>query len=93
MPLSFKLVDLISFSLRVSLALLFAMLINGHQATAQCGGDETIIAIVIVADNYPAETSWELLQENEVIASGAAVGDTICIDGSTENACFAVFDF
>ena len=94
MPLSFKLVDLISFSLRVSLALSFAMLINGHQATAHCGGDETIIAIVIVADNYPAETSWELLQENEVIASGGAVGDTICIDGSTENAClqFSIFD-
>ena len=94
MPHSFKFVVPRSLILGLTLLLSAAMLTISQVATAQCGDDETTIAIVIVADNYPAETSWELLQNNEIIASGGSVGDTICIDGSTENAClqFSIFD-
>jgi len=65
-----------------------------NAVNAQCTEDESTIQIVIVADAYPNETSWELLLENEMIASGGAIGDTICIDGSIENAClqFSIYD-
>lgn len=64
------------------------------QAVAQCADDESTIEVIIEADAYPAETSWELLQNNTIIAEGGAIGDTICIDASVENACiqFTIFD-
>lgn len=42
--------------------------------------DGLMIDIQIVADNYPAETSWELANEaGDIIASGGSTGGSYCI--------------
>ena len=61
---------------------------------AQCADTESTIEVIIVADNWSTETSWDLLHGNDVIASGGAVGDTICLDASIEDPCllFTIYD-
>ena len=64
------------------------------EANAQCADTESTIEVIIVADNWPTETSWDLLHGSDVIASGGAVGDTICLDASIEDPClsFTIYD-
>ncbi|MFN8396210.1 MAG: hypothetical protein U0176_16385 [Bacteroidia bacterium] len=61
---------------------------------AQCPSNQVQVAIVIVPDNYPTETSWELREANSntLLASASnALGDTVCVD---TGAClrFTIFD-
>ena len=61
---------------------------------AQCADSETTIEVVIEPDNWPNEISWELSFAGELIASGAAEGDTICFDAGIDEPCllFSIFD-
>lgn len=55
----------------------------GISAFGQCPSNQVEVAIVIVPDNYPAETTWELrdANSNALLASAAnALGDTVCVD-------------
>lgn len=75
--------------------LLFALFaLFGHLRTrAQCPPGQSQVVVTIIPDNYPQETSWELrnVQTNTVIASGGAVGQTVCVP---DNVCikFTIFD-
>ncbi len=82
------------YRLRLPLFFVFCTLGISLNSSAQCEEGESTIEVVIVSDAYPNETSWELLLGNEVIASGEAQGDTICLDGSLENTClqFSIYD-
>ncbi len=64
------------------------------QLAAQCADTESTIEVIIVADNWPTEISWDLFHGTDVIASGGAVGDTICLDASIEDPClsFTIYD-
>jgi len=58
---------------------------DANSTTGTASGTVTVstgnnVDIVIVQDNYPAETSWQLADEfGTVVASGAAVGQSLCI--------------
>jgi Lysyl oxidase/Secretion system C-terminal sorting domain len=62
--------------LLVGLAMCWAILLN-----AQCPNGQTEVAIAIVADSYPNETSWTLTnaQSGVVLASGGANNATVCV--------------
>ena len=65
--------------------LLFAvvLLINNvsySQIGSSCAAGESEIIIELIPDNYPNETSWSLYADNIEILTGAANGDTICVD-------------
>lgn len=63
------------------------------RAQSQCPSGQSQVSIVIVQDNFPNEISWELrnVQTNALIASGGAVGQTLCVP---DNVClkFTIFD-
>ena len=42
----------------------FLFVLSSKQAYAQCASNETEIIISITTDNYPGETSWELIDQN-----------------------------
>ena len=41
----------------------FLFVLSSKQADAQCAANETEIIISITTDNYPGETSWQLLDQ------------------------------
>ena len=41
----------------------FLFVLSSKQAEAQCAANETEIIISITTDNYPGETSWELVDQ------------------------------
>ncbi len=69
---------------------------NSGTSTTDLGSEYDIITLIINADNYPNETSWEVIDEgsNEVVASGGVWGDfeefsqDICIDYGS---CFSLY--
>ena len=72
--------------------ILFTMIFGfGQQIMAQCNSAQWPVAINIVPDSYPEETSWKLFTNNTEVASGLANSDTICVDTS---ACarFEIYD-
>ena len=42
----------------------FLFVLSSKQADAQCASNETEIIISITTDNYPGETSWQLVDQN-----------------------------
>ncbi len=68
------------------------LVISLTSALAQCASNESEIIVIINPDNYPAEISWELLDQTQnVLSSGTTSGDTLCIDGS-ECVTFNIYD-
>ncbi len=68
---------------------------NSASTTTDLDSDYDIVTLVINADNYPGETSWEVIDDsNQVIASGGVNGagqaftEEICLD---YNACFSLY--
>ena len=61
---------------------------NSYSATTNLDSDYDVVTLFIDADNYPSETSWEIVDKgsNETIASGALQPNTqtftedICLD-------------
>ncbi|NNC95989.1 MAG: T9SS type A sorting domain-containing protein [Chitinophagales bacterium] len=48
--------------------------------SAQCAANNVEIIIIITPDQFPNETTWDLRDANDnVLASGGAVGDTLCM--------------
>ncbi len=64
-----------------------------HNLQAQCAPGQAVVAVTIIPDNYPNETSWELRdnQGNLLGSASNALGDTMCI---ANNLCleFTIFD-
>ena len=61
------------------------------QYFAQCPSGMAELIIEIVPDSYPSEISWDITSSGGIIASGASVGDTICID-TTQCNTFTIYD-
>jgi hypothetical protein len=68
---------------------------NSANTTTTLDSDYDFVTLVILADNYPGETSWEVINgNNQVIASGGVLGsgqvytEDICLD---YNACFSLY--
>lgn len=65
----------------------------GIAVPAQCPSNQVEVTVVIVPDQYPNETTWELRDgSNNLLASNVnALGDTVCVDTSL---ClrFTIFD-
>ena len=57
-------------------------------AQTDCADGETEISIVIVADSWPNEISWELEVGGELIADGGSEGTTVCVIMDGEFPCF-----
>ncbi|MEQ9230637.1 MAG: T9SS type A sorting domain-containing protein, partial [Cyclobacteriaceae bacterium] len=55
--------------------------IDDLSLTTGSGGGTTTVTLTIVLDNYPEETSWEILDGTTVVASGGTYGSQP--DGST----------
>ena len=49
-----------------SITILFFTFCFSSEIAAQCGAGETEIIITITTDNYPAETSWQLIDQNGI---------------------------
>lgn len=62
-------------------------------AKAQCADGESEVVITIVADNFPNEISWTLVDNTTqvVLASGAAAGQMVCVP-SANCIKFTIFD-
>ncbi len=74
--------------------LLFAFCIfSANWAMGQCSNAQVEVAVTIIPDQYPTETTWELRDGNNILlASGAnAVGDTFCVD-TIDCLRFTIFD-
>ena len=50
---------------------------------AQCASGQWPVAINIIPDTYPGETSWSLIANNIQVASGTTNSDTVCLDSSS----------
>ena len=61
-----------------------------HEAIAQCTENESELAVVVVTDGYPGETSWEVIMDGEVVMSGGPYNDSGTTYGDT--LCFPVQD-
>ena len=67
---------------------------------AQCDDSQSTLVVEVVTDNYPGETSWEVVMDGEVVLSGGPYSDggtlhadTLCF-ASEEEPCvqFEIFD-
>ncbi len=60
-------------------------------AWSQCGAGQSEVIVQITPDNYPGETSWELMAGGSIVATGNYLGDTICVP---QNSCiqFKIMD-
>lgn len=72
-----------------SFAVLTALVIPAliAELSAQCAAGEVEVVVEIVPDGWPAEISWTLELDGELLADGGSVGETVCIDGTLENPC------
>ena len=61
------------------LPFLFAFISFASFAQGPCNNGQSQLIIQIVPDAYPWEISWNVMLSGNVIASGASVGDTICV--------------
>lgn len=69
---------------------------NSASATTTLESNYDVITLIINADNYPSETSWEIIDNgtNEIIASGGvlfgnqAFTEDVCVDYTS---CFTLF--
>ena len=70
---------------------LFALFLGVHYSYSQCNPGEFPVAIAIVPDDYPGETSWHLYENNIEVASGTINSANVCVDA---NACirFEILD-
>jgi hypothetical protein len=79
-------------SIRITLLAMVLTCVT-HWLHAQCLPSEALVAITIVPDQFPNETTWELRDnQGNLLGSGIdALGDTLCVDSSL---CleFTIFD-
>nr|HMT28004.1 hypothetical protein [Bacteroidia bacterium] len=69
---------------KILLAILFMVFAFQHQTLASCAPGFSEVIVVIVPDTWPQETSWNITDNSgTTLASGLAVGDTICIPTSS----------
>ena len=69
---------------------------NSTSSSTNLDSDYDFITLVIIADNYPEETSWKLIDEetNEIVATGGLSNNTqlysedICVN---YNSCFSLY--
>ncbi len=66
-----------------TLFVIFVSLFFSFNATSQCGTGFNTVIVQITPDNYPSETSWQLMANGNIIASGGSVGDTICVPNTS----------
>ena len=76
---------------------------NGNETGVDCGGPDCApcpcnggdVTLTILLDNFPQETSWELVQDNSVIAQGGTYGHLPDRSTVTENLCLpdGCYDF
>ena len=60
-------------------AVVFLVFVTG-QALAQCPAGQWPVAITIVPDDYPGETSWNLFSNGIEVATGNVNGSVVCVD-------------
>lgn len=77
------------------------LLCNGFSGVlAQCAETESTLVVEILTDDYPGETSWEVIMDGEVVMSGGPYAenstlyaDTLCFPFSDEPCIqFEIFD-
>ena len=60
------------------------LILIGIQAFAQnCPIGYSEIIVQIVADQYPNETSWDIINNGVIIASGTTNNDTVCVPNNS----------
>ncbi len=76
-----------------SFFIVLSLLLFQKNGIAACNGGQSQVSIIIVPDNYPAETSWSLRDgiTNALIDTGNVNSDSVCV---TSNRClkFTIYD-
>ncbi len=72
--------------------LLATFAIISSKIFASCSPGFSEVIVQIIPDSFPNEISWNITNsQNQIIASGGSIGDTICVD-STECHTFHIVD-
>lgn len=62
--------------------LFLGLILFNNQVFSQCQSNENKVDVVIIPDNYPTETTWDITQNGNILYSGGVEGGSFCIDTS-----------